>query len=1672
MEEQSLLDSGLSLPAMPLDTDLAALQKNIQATSIGQTARSKIESILQEVHKFTDNEKLYLYLQLPSGPSNGIKHEHSKMTASRADQMQAFSWIRQHLEEHNDTSLPKQEVYDEYKGYCENLGHRFLSAADFGKLMKNVFPNMKARRLGTRGNSKYCYSGLRKKALVQTPSLPSLEVGKKGDPNECGDGGAGGAGGQAECLEQQIVGAACSLVCEWAQKVLSRQFDTLLDLAQYLVNNSCVPRKTSYALVVMSPSAAGLKHSSLCQPSAFFKPSDGSTIQLGAVPGAGQPVAAGGGGGGGGSAAIGSDAKQQLQRKIQQNSLKRQQEPKQQQLTNVSLKVGGGGGGGGVGAQPRTRTPQVTAAVAQPAPAAAAAPAGHPGGTAEASLAAKGRPPPGDVSVRATCSVVNNATCASPMMLSPSINFVLTAIPSNFQVKSTKSLVPPQSPVLTPEAKRLPQNVQVVAQHMQLVQQQQQQQNNGGTNGAGSNGSVTPSILSSSPIGDRVGKPRYPQILPKPLAPAGSSGGSIQISTSTTAVILTRSSPVKPPAVSSAAFSSSSSSSSTSSLSSCSSSSSSSPCVAASVAASAQSPKPNHGGTAQQQQQQIGIVNMIVTAAAAQGKAHTGNTLRIVECSAGVGGRATAAAVAEGASGSSSAPCSRATTPGAPRPAEANCDGPSPGGAEQKRTLVPRPASRALPAWAERDKASAGVAAAASPVEEERRGAVGQPNGPLAGRLPSTGAKKQCGGAVRRSPTVKATARRSAPKSPRKRLTEPMNLQQQASPVKRAMRAWAAPADGGSGGGTAQDGADIPVANNASAPAAAAAASAATTCPSPSVAPGGGGSGRASVPFVVSVSLAQQDDASRSEAAGAGNLKRESAEAPSPPPSQPKVQKVLSPEPAPAASAQPHSPARDENLRLAEPHDQTAAAAAAAAALLAAVASRSASSKLFETQAGAAGGAYGGGGWPYPHGDDDDDKTRDSIVEELVELEEQMALSSAASLAFGGAATPYGTGASTTPCPTPTPTPTPSLTPTQELVSLLQGAGAVGTPCSRPGSRIMLVGTPVEGPAATGGGCGGGGCGSGHSSSCGGSVPPSPVDGRHSFMFTPINSGAGVYPNGGGGGGGAGAASSGVPKPMQRPTATHASLPWLSKPEAGGSAGAGGVAQGLLAADGDGANILPSYQESLDNKFSKSHAFGVPGMSSGAPAQRQYPCGQEPMSEAHFSLLHQQHQQQQQQQLHRQLRPSTMVLTNGGGRGASGTSANLHESFAVPAPLDGKGSAGGGNCSLLYRCQHSPAAQRQRNLSGSLGPVRTRPRPGAVCGGPPLAALFNPEVHAAFAAGGAGGGDGPAGAAAAGPGQAGRSHSVPLSVMMQTPFSATCSKHTPTSRKIENVLLSKLEGAGGDAGRGIGINSLPSNYSARRNLTQMLETPPPLLQHQQQQQLQQQQQQPAVLSPGPSPHSPSPVAFKFQEHGHHHHHHQHHHLHHMLQQQQQLQGFYQMGGGVQCHGVTEQNVAALTPTPTPTPTGFAAADDDDHVAAPAFADFVSSLQAAPDGQAEPAAACAEMYSGGDPERGGVADGGGNGEGSDDGGAAKAGADFVTGLGGIGDLDSNLFFEQCKANCADAPDGETTMVDINDPIFQELCLDPGDALSPGTTQAVAASSYEWMDGKTQTSIGSM
>jgi regulatory factor X 4 len=56
--------------------------------------------------------------------------------------------------------LPRNAIYSHYLDFCEREGHTPVNAARFGKIVRQKFPSLSTRRLGTRGQSKYHYFGL------------------------------------------------------------------------------------------------------------------------------------------------------------------------------------------------------------------------------------------------------------------------------------------------------------------------------------------------------------------------------------------------------------------------------------------------------------------------------------------------------------------------------------------------------------------------------------------------------------------------------------------------------------------------------------------------------------------------------------------------------------------------------------------------------------------------------------------------------------------------------------------------------------------------------------------------------------------------------------------------------------------------------------------------------------------------------------------------------------------------------------------------------------------------------------------------------------------------------------------------------------------------------------------------------------------------------------------------------------------------------------------------------------------------------------------------------------------------------------------------------------------------------------------------------------------------
>lgn len=86
-------------------------------------------------------------------------------------------------------SLPRSTLYNHYMRHCNEHKLDAVNAASFGKLIRSVFTGLRTRRLGTRGNSKYHYYGIRIKPgstliNVVVDEKPSGNSGQYGQPQQ------------------------------------------------------------------------------------------------------------------------------------------------------------------------------------------------------------------------------------------------------------------------------------------------------------------------------------------------------------------------------------------------------------------------------------------------------------------------------------------------------------------------------------------------------------------------------------------------------------------------------------------------------------------------------------------------------------------------------------------------------------------------------------------------------------------------------------------------------------------------------------------------------------------------------------------------------------------------------------------------------------------------------------------------------------------------------------------------------------------------------------------------------------------------------------------------------------------------------------------------------------------------------------------------------------------------------------------------------------------------------------------------------------------------------------------------------------------------------------------------------------------------------------------------
>ncbi|KAK6463494.1 putative RFX-like DNA-binding protein [Scheffersomyces coipomensis] len=96
-----------------------------------------------------------------NAPHSKVEVQKVKENKERQRQLLGMVWLLKSCESSPTAVVPRNRIYARYSGMCADNSIIPLSPASFGKLVRILFPGLKTRRLGMRGQSKYHYCGIK-----------------------------------------------------------------------------------------------------------------------------------------------------------------------------------------------------------------------------------------------------------------------------------------------------------------------------------------------------------------------------------------------------------------------------------------------------------------------------------------------------------------------------------------------------------------------------------------------------------------------------------------------------------------------------------------------------------------------------------------------------------------------------------------------------------------------------------------------------------------------------------------------------------------------------------------------------------------------------------------------------------------------------------------------------------------------------------------------------------------------------------------------------------------------------------------------------------------------------------------------------------------------------------------------------------------------------------------------------------------------------------------------------------------------------------------------------------------------------------------------------------------------------------------------------------------------
>ncbi|XP_077978008.1 regulatory factor X 4-like [Glandiceps talaboti] len=111
--------------------------------------------------------------------------KHSTRKASKPHSTPlTLQWLEDTYEIAEGVCIPRSALYMHYLDFCEKNDTQPVNAASFGKIIRQQFPQLTTRRLGTRGQSKYHYYGI---AVKESSAYFDVMYSKQGVQGTTGD---------------------------------------------------------------------------------------------------------------------------------------------------------------------------------------------------------------------------------------------------------------------------------------------------------------------------------------------------------------------------------------------------------------------------------------------------------------------------------------------------------------------------------------------------------------------------------------------------------------------------------------------------------------------------------------------------------------------------------------------------------------------------------------------------------------------------------------------------------------------------------------------------------------------------------------------------------------------------------------------------------------------------------------------------------------------------------------------------------------------------------------------------------------------------------------------------------------------------------------------------------------------------------------------------------------------------------------------------------------------------------------------------------------------------------------------------------------------------------------------------------------------------------------------